>query len=159
MKIAAEQILGSRLGQEFSNKEATKLAALMDMRELHASDYLIVEGTSDDSLHVLLDGHLEVVKRTAGDGTATIAVIRKGDLAGELSFLDGEVHTVGLRALGDSRVISLQKESFEWIVEDDPKLAYKVMRAIARSAHRIMHQMNHDYIELNNYIFKQHGRY
>ena len=159
MKIAVEQILGSRLGTEFSEQEATKIAALMDTRELHASDYLIVEGTADDSLHVLLEGHLEVVKRTAGDGTATIAVVREGDLAGELSFLDGEVHTVGLRALGESKVISLKKESFEWIVDDDPKLAYKVMRAIARSAHRIMHQMNHDYIELNNYIFKQHGRY
>lgn len=159
MKITVEQIIGSRLGQEFSDQEATRLAELMDMREIHAGEYLISEGTADDSLHVLLEGHLEVVKRTAGDSIASIAIIREGNLAGELSFLDGDVHTVSLRALGDSRVISLKKENFEKIVVDDPQLAYKVMRAIARSSHRIMHQMNHDFIELNNYIFKQHGRY
>jgi len=159
MKIAAEQIIGSRLGKEFSDQEATKLAELMDMRELHANEYLISEGTEDDSLHVLLEGHLEVVKQTTGNSIASIAVVREGDLAGELSFLDGDAHTVGLRALGECRVISLKKEEFEKIVVDDPQLAYKVMRAIARSSHRIMHQMNHDFIELNNYIFKQHGRY
>ena len=159
MKITVEQIIGSRLGKEFSDQEAMKLAELMDMRELHANEYLISEGTADDSLHVVLEGHLEVVKRTSGDSTASIGIVREGDLAGELSFLDGEAHTVGLRAMGDTKVISLKKENFEKIVVDDPQLAYKVMRAIARSSHRIMHQMNHDFIELNNYIFKQHGRY
>jgi len=159
MNITAEQIIGSRLGKGFSDQEATKLAELMDMRELNANEYLITEGTADDSLYVVLEGHLEVVKRTASDGIASLAIIREGDLAGELSFLDGDVHTVGLRAIGDSRVISLDKEKFEKVVVDEPQLAYKVMCAIARSAHRIMHQMNHDFIELNNYIFKQHGRY
>jgi len=159
MKITAEQIIGSRLGKELSEQEATKLAELMEMQELNASEYLISEGTVDDSLYVVLNGHLEVVKQTASDGIASIAIIREGDLAGELSFLDGDVHTVGLRAIGDSRVIRLDKTKFEKVVVDEPQLAYKVMRAIARSAHRIMHQMNHDFIELNNYIFKQHGRY
>ena len=159
MKITIEQIVGSRLGTEFTDQEAMRLAALMDMQELQANEFLISEGMADDSLHVVLEGHLEVVKRTAGDSIASIAIIREGDLAGELSFLDGDVHTVGLRAIGNCRVISLKKENFEKIVVDDPKLAYKVMRAIARSSHRVIHQMNHNFIELNNYIFKQHGRY
>ena len=113
----------------------------------------------DNSLHVLVEGNVEVVKRTAADGTASIAIIREGHLAGELSFIDGDVHTVGLRALCDSKVLSLTRDKFENMINDDPQLVYKVMRAVARSAHRIMHQMNHEFIELNNYIFKQHGRY
>ena len=159
MKIAAEQIIGSRLGKEFSDQEATKLAELMDMRELHANEYLISEGTEDDSLHVLLEGHLEVVKQTTGDSIASIAVVREGDLAGELSFIDGTQHTVGLRALSSSLVLSLQRADFEAIVDESPQLVYKVMRAVARSAHKIVHHMNSECIELTNYIFKQHGRY
>ena len=85
--------------------------------------------------------------------------VREGQLAGELSFIDGKAHTVGLRALCNSIVLSLAREDFENIIDDDPQLVYKVMRAVARSAHRIMHQMNHEFIELSNYIFKQHGRY
>jgi CRP/FNR family cyclic AMP-dependent transcriptional regulator len=159
MNITADQILESRLGTELSEEEAATLAELMDMRELGSGDYLITEGMSDDSLHVIVEGTLEVVKRTAGDTTASIAVIREGHLAGELSFIDGTVHTVGLRALSDSKIMSLARDDFESIVDDNPQLIYKVLRAVARSAHRIMHQMNHEFIELNNYIFKQHGRY
>jgi len=154
MNISAEQILESRLGTELSEQEAAELAELMEMRDLGSGEYL-----TDDSLHVIVEGTLEVVKRTAGDTTASIAIIREGHLAGELSFIDGNVHTVGLRALSDSKIMSLARDDFETIIDKNPQLIYKVLRAVARSAHRIMHQMNHEFIELNNYIFKQHGRY
>ena len=159
MNATAKQILDSHLGSELSDAEATKLAELMQIRELKGGDYLISEGEVDDALYVMVEGNLEVIKRTAADGTASIAIVREGQLAGELSFIDGKAHTVGLRALSDGIVLSLAREKFENIIDDDPQLVYKVMRAVARSAHRIMHQMNHEFIELSNYIFKQHGRY
>jgi len=159
MNMTSKEILDSRLGFELSDNEATKLASLMQAKELRGGDYLIVEGTTDDSLYVIVEGNLEVVKRTAGDSVASIAIVREGQLAGELSFLDSNVHTVGLRALSDTKVLALAREDFEKIIDGDPQLVYKVMRAVARSAHRIMHQMNHEFIELSNYIFKQHGRY
>lgn len=159
MNVAAKEILNSHLGAELTDEEAAILAELMHAGQLGSGDYLIEEGTVDNSLHVLAAGNLEVVKRTAADGTASIAIVREGHLAGELSFIDGHTHTVGLRALCDSKVLSLARIDFESIIDKNPQLVYKVMRAVARSAHHIMHQMNDEFIELSNYIFKQHGRY
>jgi len=159
MTNTANLVLLSSLGAELSEKEAGILGGLMRPRELGDGEFLINEGTSDDSLHVLLEGKLEVVKHTGGGDIAGLAVLREGDLAGELSFIDGHEHTVGLRALCPTHVLSLKREDFESVVDEHPKLVYKVMRAIARATHRIMHRMNAEYIELNNYIFKQHGRY
>jgi len=159
MTNTAELILGSSLGAELSQDEADALAKLMSRRELEDGEFLINEGVVDDRLYVLLAGKLEVVKRTGADESASLAILRPGALAGELSFIDGAVHTVGLRALCDSRVLSLKRKDFEDIVDDSPQLVYKVMRAVARSAHRIVHRMNYEFIELSNYIFKQHGRY
>ena len=159
MNKTMKQIFRTRLGTELSKEEATKLADLMQMRDLKSGEYLIEEGAADDTLHLVIEGNFEVVKSTAGGGVASIAIVREGDLAGELSFIDGDVHTVGLRALCDCKILSLTREKFEKIVDTDPQLVYKVMRAVARSSHRIMHQMNHEFIELSNYIFKQHGRY
>ncbi len=155
----ANLILRSSLGAELSEAEAEVLSGLMSPRELADGDFLISEGTTDDSLHVVVEGKLEVVKKTAADDEASLAILREGDLAGELSFIDGHEHTVGLRALTHSQVLSLAREDFEKSIDDNPRLAYKVMRAIARSTHRIVHRMNMENIELNNYIFKQHGRY
>jgi CRP-like cAMP-binding protein len=159
MVDASKLILDSCLGTELSQEEAGVLGTLMNPRELKDGEYLITDGTADDSLHVLLEGKLEVVKSAGADELASLAILREGDLAGELSFIDGAVHTVGLRALCDTRVLSLKREDFESVVDNNPQLVYKVMRAVARSSHRIIHRMNYESIELNNYIFKQHGRY
>ena len=159
MKDAAKLILESTLGTELSQKEAAVLGGLMHSHTLSDGEFLINEGTADDSLHVVLKGKFEVVKRTGAGELASLAILREGDVAGELSFIDGERHTVGLRALCDSRVLSLKREDFESVVDENPQLVYKVMRAVARSAHRIIHRMNNEFVELTNYIFKQHGRY
>ena len=159
MSDTANLILQSSLGSELSDIETAKLGSLMSLRELVDGEFLFDEGKADDSLYVLLKGKLEVMKRTGADGMASLAILRDGDLAGELSFIDGQLHTVGLRALCDSQVLSLKREDFESLVDTHPQVVYKVMRAVARSAHRIVHRMNLESIELNNYIFKQHGRY
>ncbi|MBT8103419.1 MAG: cyclic nucleotide-binding domain-containing protein [Gammaproteobacteria bacterium] len=159
MTDTANLLLLSSLGGELTEEEAAVLGNIMTPRELADGDYLIVQGTSDDSLHVLLEGKLEVVKSTGGGDVAGLAVLREGDLAGELSFIDSHEHTVGLRALCRCRILSLKREDFENVIDEHPQIVYKVMRAIARSTHRIVHRMNSEFIELNNYIFKQHGRY
>jgi len=159
MKDAADLVLNSALGAELTDDEAETLSALMETSELADGDFLFEEGATDDALHVILTGKLEVVKRTGADEEASLAILREGELTGEMSFVDGAPHTVGLRALTDSRVLSLQREDFEGIIASEPQLVYKVMRAVTRSAHRIVHRMNTEFVELSNYIFKQHGRY
>lgn len=159
MNDVTRLITHSSLGAELSDTEVGILGALMVERELTDGEFLFEDGTNDDSLHVILMGKLEVVKRTGGDDYSSLAVLRDGELAGELSFIDGSPHTVGLRALCETHVLSLSRAAFEGIIDSKPQLVYKVMRAVARSAHRIVHRMNTEFVELSNYIFKQHGRY
>jgi CRP/FNR family cyclic AMP-dependent transcriptional regulator len=159
MSDRSDLILASALGAELTSEEAEILDDLMSSQTLVDGDFLITESVNDDSLHVLLQGKLEVVKKAGAGETASLAVLHDGELAGELSFIDGEPHTVSLRALCDCVVLSLARKEFEAIVDKHPQLVYKVMRAVARSAHRIVHRMNLQYVELSNYVFKQHGRY
>lgn len=159
MEKTTDLVIGSSLGSELSGEEAGVLAELMSHSDVADGEFLIQEGATDDTLYVLLSGKLEVVKHTGAGETASLAILRPGALVGEMSFVDGAVHTVGLRALTDCRVLSLRRKDFEEIIAKHPHIVYKVMRAVTRSAHRIVHQMNHEFIELSNYIFKQHGRY
>jgi CRP/FNR family cyclic AMP-dependent transcriptional regulator len=159
MNDATKMVLQSSLGTELLEDEADLLGNLMTVRDLADSEFLITEGMTDDSLHVLVKGKLEVVKSTGTGEFASLAVLQEGNLVGELSFIDGEPHTVGLRALCPSQVLCLTRRDFESIVADNPQLVYKMMRTVARSAHQIVHRMNFEFVELSNYIFKQHGRY
>lgn len=159
MDISTEAVLESPLGAELSADDAAVLGALLEEKSLSDGDYLVREGTADDRLYIVLDGKLEVVKSAGAGEFATLAVLREGDIAGGLSFIDGTAHSVSLRALCDSRVASLRREDFERLIDEHPRLVYNVMRVMARSAHGTMQRMNHDFMELSNYIFKQHGRY
>jgi len=159
MADITDLVLESALGAELSREEAETLTAVMSSQKLADEDYLITENDSDHALHVLLEGKLEVIRKTGAGETASLAVLRDGELAGELSFIDGEPHTVSLRALCDCLVVSIDRKEFEGLIDGHPQLVYKVMRAIARSAHRIVHRMNLQFVELSNYVFKQHGRY
>jgi CRP/FNR family transcriptional regulator, cyclic AMP receptor protein len=100
-----------------------------------------------------------VTRNTAGGEWVMLQLLRQGDIAGEMGFLDGKEHSATLRAMGETQIYSLQRPALEALVENHPLLVYRVMRAIVRSVHAILLRMNLEYVELTNYITKQHGRY
>ena len=158
-KVATEFLAASPLGKGLTADELGALAGSVCARELKTGEFLIEAGTSDDSIHVLVAGRLEVLTPSLGSEPVTLHVLSPGDLAGEMSFVDGSEHRVGLRALNECKVVSIQRPDFESLIESHPRLVYKVMRAIVRSAHEIVTRMNLQYVEMTRYFYKSSGRY
>ena len=159
LPVTAESIKASPLGSELSDKQCLSLAEACTACGIKDQGYLIEEGQRDDALHVLTKGHMEVVVRTGKGDSVGLQIIREGDMLGELGFIDGVEHSASLRAMGNCELIRLERSSFEGLLEKDPDLVYKVMRAIIRTVHRILRNMNIQQVELTNYIAKQNGRY
>jgi CRP-like cAMP-binding protein len=126
---------------------------------LKEGQFLIEEGQQDETLYMIISGHLEVLIKSTGGDMVTLHLLREGEMAGELGFLDGRPHSASLRALGNCTAVCLTRQDFETFIDEDPHLMYKVMRAITRTVHAILCDMNRSHVEMNNYIFKQHGRY
>lgn len=154
-----QMIQDSPLGRELSSEQCEKLAEVVAVLGLKDGEYLLEEAHKDETLYVIVDGRLEVVKCAAGDDCVTLQLLKQGDMAGELGFIDGQPHSAGLRALSNCTVFSLDKSALEGLLESDPDLVYKVMRAIIRTVHVILRNMNLQHVEMANYISKQHGRY
>lgn len=157
--IGGEMIRNSVLGPELADEQCSTLGKIITVRGLREGDFLLAEGHKDDSIHVVVKGKLEVVKQTGGGDWLTLHILREGDMAGELGFIDGLEHSAALRAMGDCEVFSLERKDFESLLNQDPDLIYKVMRAIIRTVHGILRRMNAQHVEMSNYITKQHGRY
>ncbi|MDH3831481.1 MAG: cyclic nucleotide-binding domain-containing protein [Gammaproteobacteria bacterium] len=159
LPVTAESIKASPLGGELSDQQCLLLAEACTACGIKDRGYLIEEGQRDDALHVLTKGHMEVVARTGKGDPVGLQIIREGDMLGELGFIDGVEHSASLRAMGNCELIRLDRTSFEGLLDKDPELVYKVMRAIIRTVHRILRNMNIQQVELTNYIAKQNGRY
>jgi len=159
LAVSTEAIKASPLGEELSDAQCNLLASVMTACGIKDHHFLIREDQKDDALHILTKGNMEVVTRSAGGEQVGLHIHRAGDILGELGFLDGVEHSASLRAIGNCELLRLDRASFESLLEKDPDLVYKVMRAIVRTVHRILRSMNFQQVELTNYISKQHGRY
>ncbi len=152
-------ILGSVLGKELRAEECTLCMGLGTVLDLADGELLIEEGAVDNSLHIVIDGNLAVTRKAAGGDWVTLHVLRRGELAGELGFIDGLEHSASLRAMGPTRVFSMTRARFDPLLETNPQLLFRIMRAIIRGVHNTLRRMNQQQIEMNNYITQQHGRY
>lgn len=151
-------VRGSSICSELNDAECAILAGVVKRRRLKNEEILIEEDQVDNCLYVIASGALEVCRRSGGDWVS-LHVLKTGDLAGELGFIDGQPHSASLRAIGPTEVFILERGQFESLLQGHPRVIYGVMRTILRTVHAILRRMNLQYIELSNYITKQHGRY
>jgi CRP/FNR family cyclic AMP-dependent transcriptional regulator len=149
----------SPLARELADQEVAVLARLIEVRDLADGEVLIEEGARDSHLSVVVSGTLSVAKHTPGGGWNVLLMLRPGDLAGELSFMDGDPRYAALVASGPTRVFSLDRAQFETLLATHPQVVYKVMRAIMRVAHTVQRRLSVQMMEMQNYFLKTGGRY
>ncbi len=154
-----EVLHDSPLGHELSEDECRTLLQVMHVRRLKDGEVFIEEGAKDNALHLLASGQLMVTKTAAGGDSVKLYTMKPGELAGAMGFVDGIARSVALHAVGDAVVYSLERDTFETLVEQHPRLVYHIMRAVTRTAHTALLGVNHQVEELTNYIIRQHGRY
>ncbi len=154
-----ENVRLSPLAVELTDEQSATLAELAEVINLKDGDILIREGEVGNELYVIVSGNVAVTRECGNGDVITLHVLKQRDMAGELGFLDGLEHSATLRAVGPTEIFSLRRDRFESLIDTQPRIVYLVMRAVFREIHGILRRMNIQYVELSNYISKQHGRY
>lgn len=149
----------SPLTTNLSDEQVRALVGISHCRMLQDDEILIEEGKVDNSLHVVTKGTVAVMRDVGGGEHTTMHLLRTGDMAGEMGFVDGRPHSATLRSVGQTQVCSFDRESFESLLETDPWIVYRVMQNIVSVGHDILRRMNTQFVEMSNYITKAHGRY
>jgi CRP-like cAMP-binding protein len=149
----------SKIGVELTPEQCGILSDAVELQEYADGEVVVQEGATDDKLRVVLAGALAVAKRAGEDDWVRLNVLTAGDLAGELAFLDSRPRYAALVALGPTRLFSLQRAKLEALLEQDPLIVYRVMRAIARFAHQVLHRSGAQMDELSSYIYKTKAKY
>lgn len=153
-KPDGEVVRKSVLGDELGKEEARVLAGIMGVRHLNDGDTLVKEGEAEKTLFLLTEGQLSVAS-----SDIVMYTMRTGECAGTRAFVDRAARKATLRAVGSAVVYTLDPEQFETLLEKEPGIVYKVMRALFRITHSNLMRMNLESQQLTNYISKSHGRY
>lgn len=90
-----------------------------------AGERVVTEGETGEACYVVDEGELAVLV-SKGSGEHQVAVLRAGDLFGEMSLLTGEPRAATVRALGDARLVVVGSSSLRTALERAPDLATRL---------------------------------
>jgi len=157
-EIDIEAMCASTIGKELTVEECRTLSSVMGIKKLKDKDVLSTEGDRTCTLYILIDGKLELYSDKEGKDTV-IYTMTKGECAGTRAFIDRTTRKASLIASGDTIVYTMEPDAFETLIDANPRIIYKVMRALFRNTHTNLIRMNQEAKQLSNYINKTQGRY
>ncbi len=152
-------LLNSTMGSELTKDKAKLLATKLGVRHLKDGELLVKEGDTDHTLFILASGHISVASKDTEGKERVVYTMKEGECAGTRAFVEQSPRKATLRAVGDATVYTLMPDDFETLIDSEPHLAFRVMRALFRVTHANLARMNQESMEMANYITKTHGRY
>lgn len=152
-------VRNSTVGFELTEDKAKLLADKLGVRHLKDGELLVKEGEADQTLFILAVGKIAVTSKDAGGMDRPVYIMKEGECAGTRAFVEQSPRKATLRAIGDSTVYTLTPADFETLLDAQPRVAFKVMRALFRVTHANLSRMNQETQQLSNYISKTQGRY
>jgi CRP/FNR family transcriptional regulator, cyclic AMP receptor protein len=161
MSLIIDTLRTSTVTEELSDTEVQILASLFEVKDYKPGEAIVQPADKHpDNLYILAHGEIEVKIKSGGEEQA-IHVLKPGNLAGIITFAGGASSDISatLYAVGKTKVLSMERERFESLINTHPMIVYKVMRGVVRNVHGIVRSMNSQSAELSNYIYQVGGRY
>lgn len=109
MQVQREVVDNSPLFQGMTPYQVRKAILISELREVPAGTRLVEQGTMEGSMYLVVSGELEVVRREHG-GERRLALLRPGDVLGEIGFIRATLRTADVRALGPVSVLRFDRD-------------------------------------------------
>lgn len=97
----------------------------------HDREIIVRQGEAGDGLFVIQEGRLEILSETGGRETR-LRIAGKGELIGEMAVFDRQVRSATVRALGEARVLTVDRKNFLQRINEDPSLAFRIVETMSR---------------------------
>lgn len=98
-------------------------------------EIIIKQGTEGDRMYVVQEGEVEIL-REHEDRSVRLTILATGDFFGEVPLFErfsgnGTVRATA-RALGPTRVLTVDRLTIVKRIHEDPSLAYRILETMAR---------------------------
>ena len=93
---------------------------------------IVRQGEIGDRMYIIQEGRVRVT-RSSGDRETQLAELRAGDFFGEMAIIDKEVRSATVSAIGEVRLLSIDKKNFLRRIHEDPSLAYRVVQKMSQT--------------------------
>ena len=143
MPCTPELLADVELFAHMNDEDRARLAQFIGARELPAGTLLFQAGQPGEAMYVVKRGEIELyIKDNAGQKIA-LATVGAGQVFGEMALLDHGPRTATARALEDSELLELDRESLLLLFKTTPTAALSLLAAVShmtRKADELLRQ-------------------
>lgn len=125
-----DKLMDCGLFNQLLPADFTTAAGYFIVSSMGKGEEIFHEGDAGTFMCILHSGQVSVQKTNQDDRQVEIAVLRKGAF-GEMAVLDGERRSATCIAATDCYLLNLGKDSLDKMINDAPKVAAKIIRALA----------------------------
>jgi len=105
-------------------------------RRYSEGEQIFGEGQEGDRMYVIQAGRVKIMKKSR-TGDMTIAVLESGDIFGEMALFDKLPRSATATAMGDTRVLTIDKEKLFQTISRDPTLAFRIISSMSSRIRRL----------------------
>lgn len=126
-----DMIESAQMFRDFSRNEVEDFARYTRAYKVEKGETIFREGEKGSYMCILIDGKVDIFKRTDVNDKKKVTTIRPGRTMGEMSVIDAQSHSATGIAADPVKLVMLTKQNLERLIEDNPALAVKVVFKIA----------------------------
>lgn len=106
-------------------------------RHFRRNEVIFHQGDIGDSFHIIAAGGVKIVLPSAEGEEAIIASLKPGDFFGDMALLDTSPRSATATAIEVTETLTLPREQFLRLLQEDPELVRALLRALAEELRRL----------------------
>jgi hypothetical protein len=128
---------GIEIFEGLSVGELAAVASVTEETDYPAGRIVIREGEPGETMYLIINGEVSVIKGLSGDNPIELDRIGKGDYFGEMALFEDIERTASIRTESDSRLLILHKQEFKQIVREYPQIALEICKVLSMRIRRL----------------------
>ena len=99
-------------------------------RQYKDGEVIIKQGEPGDCLYVIQKGRVAVIDES-GDKVIKLAELEEKEFFGEMGLFEKDVRSATIRAIGETKVLTIDKKNFYQTIQKDPSIAYRLLERMS----------------------------
>jgi serine phosphatase RsbU (regulator of sigma subunit) len=130
--------------------ELDTLASCFTSKTYPAQTILFLEGESGDTLQIIIEGQIEILKAIDTPNEQCLGIRKKGEFIGEMSLLSREgLRTASVRTLTEAHMLELTRADFHGLLTRVPTIAYEMLCVLTERMNESQNIAIHNLMEKN----------
>ncbi len=127
---------GSEFFRNFPGSDLAGIAALTDVIHVQKDEVIFEQGEDGDAFYIVVQGAVRITR-----GATLLATLGSREGFGEMAILDKESRSASATAAEDSTLLSLDRDSFDRVIEQSPVVARGVYRVLTERLRNTLAQV------------------